>query len=60
MENVPQFLTSDEFPSIKKIAEDLISEYHFIAMEKLNKVNVSEEKKTELIQLSESLLKRNK
>lgn len=44
---------------IKAIAESLIAEYHQKALLSLTKVNVSDEKKKELLKLTENLLKRS-
>lgn len=45
---------------IKELTQEIISEYNNRAMDQLQKVNVPDERKTDLIKLAESLLKREK
>jgi geranylgeranyl diphosphate synthase, type II len=45
---------------IKELTQEIISEYHYKAMNQLQKVSVPNERKTELIKLAESLIEREK
>lgn len=45
---------------IKELTQEIISEYHTLALDQLQKVGVSYERKMELIKLAESLIKREK